>query len=693
MMIRFRLTAVATLAVLLVVVARPLAQTGAADIALRAAIETESVKGNLPSAIDQYQKLIGNADRRIAATALLHLAGCYEKLGHADARQTYTRVVEQFADQPAAAEAARRVAALRMTTTDTLTQQLVVSKSDDRTFGHNVSRDGRFMPFTAFRAVGVLDLATGVDRWIVPAPPSGLPFLPLISPDGKMLVYQMPSRKENRDVVSVGVDGKNPHTLVPWPSGDDFGLLQDWSPDGGQLILVVRKGGGRSDDSTPSSSELRLIDARDGKTLRAFPMPFPPSAARFSPDGRYIAFENGSNGLAVLSVADGTVTKIVDDNASRPFWTPDGARVLFTRLRRFGGDRRSDLWSIRVTNGKPDGAPGFVHRDASINLAAGNGVYFYRTPNSTRDIYVVDVNPATGSRIGAPRQLTSMDDSRAPAWSPDGERLAYYTYAAPDDPQLVVKSVVDGTIQFLTDPLSSTISINPAFAWFPDGRSLLVYLANGSFGRLDISSHQMSELLSGTKVPVDVRGATPYKTSVCLSRDGHSAYFVPRSDTRTRRIAQFSLDTGVTTDVTQFEADGVEGLTISADGRQLGFIAIDGTHRETQSWTLMTVPATGGEPHDVRRFTEVGITDLAFSRDGNRLYYTSKVNRFSGGTITEVGGDIWTIGIDGSNPQPVKLGLRDEYFLRMHPNGRQLVFMEENYRNELWMLRLPTRQK
>ena len=94
------------------------AQDNKAEIALQAAIKTETVDGNLKSAIEQYKKIVAlpGAGRATVATALLRMGQCFEKMGDVElreARKAYEQVVREYADQAATAAAARaKLAAL-----------------------------------------------------------------------------------------------------------------------------------------------------------------------------------------------------------------------------------------------------------------------------------------------------------------------------------------------------------------------------------------------------------------------------------------------------------------------------------------------------------------------------------------------------------------------------------------------------
>src|SRR4030095_1541515 len=78
-----------------------------AEIQFKAAQQREVIEGDLKGAIKEYERLAKGKDRALAAQALLRMAECYQKLGSADARRTYERLVREFADQTQAVAIAR----------------------------------------------------------------------------------------------------------------------------------------------------------------------------------------------------------------------------------------------------------------------------------------------------------------------------------------------------------------------------------------------------------------------------------------------------------------------------------------------------------------------------------------------------------------------------------------------------------
>src|SRR5512135_874303 len=85
-------------------------QAGDPGVRLRAAVQKEEVDGDLQGAIELYGKIVADHgdDRAVAAEALLRLGGCHEKLGQAEARKAYERLVAEYPDQAEKVKAARQ---------------------------------------------------------------------------------------------------------------------------------------------------------------------------------------------------------------------------------------------------------------------------------------------------------------------------------------------------------------------------------------------------------------------------------------------------------------------------------------------------------------------------------------------------------------------------------------------------------
>jgi len=96
-------------AILMLMSGFAIAQDKTAD-RLRQAIVAEEAQQNLDQAVGIYKNILQQFDeeRKTAATALFHLAGCYRKQGKKDeAIAAYRRVLQEFSDQAALADASR----------------------------------------------------------------------------------------------------------------------------------------------------------------------------------------------------------------------------------------------------------------------------------------------------------------------------------------------------------------------------------------------------------------------------------------------------------------------------------------------------------------------------------------------------------------------------------------------------------
>src|SRR4051794_22584180 len=80
-----------------------------AELRYRDALHKQQVEGDLNGAIKLYQSIIASkTDRATKAKALLQLAGCYDTLGQ-KSESLYQQIVHDFADQPAAKQAAEKL--------------------------------------------------------------------------------------------------------------------------------------------------------------------------------------------------------------------------------------------------------------------------------------------------------------------------------------------------------------------------------------------------------------------------------------------------------------------------------------------------------------------------------------------------------------------------------------------------------
>jgi Tol biopolymer transport system component len=191
-----------------------------------------------------------------------------------------------------------------------------------------ISPDGRqlaatvFDPSTRTSDVWIYDLVRGTRTRLTSGPASNAD--PLWSPDGRFVLFDS-DRKHQGDLYrkATGAGGDEPVL-----EGEGQRIPDDWSPDGRSLAVEVRDPRG---SRAVSLSILSLSD--DGKLTKYLQRGTNNGDARFSPDGRWIAYTSDESGRSEVYV--GTFPgpaqrwQISTDGATQPRWRRDSKELYY----------------------------------------------------------------------------------------------------------------------------------------------------------------------------------------------------------------------------------------------------------------------------------------------------------------------------------------------------------------------------
>jgi Tol biopolymer transport system component/predicted Ser/Thr protein kinase len=192
-----------------------------------------------------------------------------------------------------------------------------------------ISPDGRQLattvldPSTRVSDVWLYDLARGVRTRFTSGSKSNAD--PVWSPDGSIIVFDS-NRLHQGDLYRKPTHGAGGEE--PLLEGEGQRIADDWSPDGRFLALELREPKG---DRRVSLSILSL--AGDGKLTTFFRRGINNGDARFSPDGRWLAYTSEESGKNEIYVAPfpgpGGKWQVSAGGGVQPRWRRDGKELFY----------------------------------------------------------------------------------------------------------------------------------------------------------------------------------------------------------------------------------------------------------------------------------------------------------------------------------------------------------------------------
>jgi tricorn protease len=347
---------------------------------------------------------------------------------------------------------------------------------------------------------------------------SGMDLLadPIFSPDGSQIAFSGTYDK-NTDVYVVSATGGQPRRLTYHPDPD---MALGWTPDGKSILFSSRR------YSYSDPDQLFTVPAAGG-----FPTELPlPSGemGAYSPDGSHIAyvpgfqwepFWKGYKGgqhteIWVSRLSDSSTVRIpnLDANENDPMWVGnkiyflsdrDGPATLYAydvntrQVQRVIDNKGFDITSasagpggivysqfgnlhiydtstgstsdvpVTVAGDMPQRRPFFEDVSKDVD---DPGI----SPNGVRAVFAAHGDILTvPAKHGSIQNLTHSPDvmDRDPAWSPDGESIAYFSDRAGEYDLYIAHQ--DGTGPVRRIPLGQNDAFYYELRWSPDGKKLM----------------------------------------------------------------------------------------------------------------------------------------------------------------------------------------------------------------------------
>ncbi len=220
------------------------------------------------------------------------------------------------------------------------------------------------------------------------------------------------------------------------------------------------------------SADIWAIRPSGISLMRYTNSPLPEKEPTFSRDGWKIVFvRDGNIWIMDLGGANAQQLTTAEQDASGPTFMPDGQQIVWVdslhRLRIMNVDGSN----VRTLGTGPAYAPSVSPNGRMIAYAGEDD-------SGGRDVYVMDLYGSNPIRV----TFSPADINNNPAWSPDGNKIAYDSYAGDQfGTQIwIVNNPLDHEPVFTQLTSNSGFNSQPAFS--PDGVEIAyAYFGAGKF--------------------------------------------------------------------------------------------------------------------------------------------------------------------------------------------------------------------
>ncbi len=350
---------------------------------------------------------------------------------------------------------------------------------------------------------------------------------PQISPDGAWVAYVVKSNdlEEDRatsDLWMASWDGSR--TLQLTHTAEVSESQPRWSPDNRFLGFVAARGDEGAKD------QVWLLDRAGGEARQLTALPGGVGDFAWSPDGKRLAL-----------IATDPDPEEPDPDAGEKERKRTRAPIVIDRYQ-FKQDRsgylrhlRDHLYLVDAETGKVELlTPGDYDEFAPAWSPDGSRIAFVSKRdgdpdrNENSDIFVIEARPGA-----SPRQLTHFEsadaaaDWGAPAWSPDGSAIAYLQggprkYRDYDPPTLAIIQAAGGEPRLLAAGLDRFAT---EVRWSADGEGLLFLLEDDrsqQLARVPTAGSPV-ERLTATEAVVRAYATVAERTTLLLTKPDHPA--------------------------------------------------------------------------------------------------------------------------------------------------------------------------
>lgn len=543
-------------------------------------------------------------------------------------------------------------------------------------YAWSISPDARLASYPEWDTgdLGVRDLLTNSTRRVTNkgawADSGDFAEVSAFSRDGRRIAYAwFAEREDGYQLRVINTDGSRERLLFTNGSNVRYITPDDWSPDNKLILATIWR--------ADRTNEIALVSAESGRLRVLKTLNWAASTnLSFAPDGRSIAYDFPSEQRSVqrdlyILATDGSremrvVTGPADDRLLG--WQPDGSGILFYSDRA----GTPGIWRLPMRGPQPAGDPTLVRADVWRLHAlgfAGDRSYHGVTVRS-QEIHRATIDVAAGRVLAAPTPVDVHGGGFDADWSPDGRWLVHLRREPPERrPQITIRSVSGDDVRDVPHRFEAVGFVR----WGRDANSLLVW---GAESRQRHALHLLNLRDATSKSLGGMRSGN----NVDWAPDGRTLYARAYTDAVKSAVFAHDVDSGKTRELFALPSSG--GLAVSPDGDSLAYSVFD---RVSKTHRVLIRAIRGGAAREVFRaegplgFAESGSLD--WTPDGRYI------------VVAELGTSdrparLWSVPLDGGAPRVI-LHFQGLANVRLHPDGRRILFRGGNPLGEVWVLERP----
>ena len=385
-----------------------------------------------------------------------------------------------------------------------------------------------------------------------------------------------------------------------------------------------------------------------------------------SPDGKYVVHglrDGAQQSLWVRQTATQSVVQLVPPAPVTYVgltFSPDGNFIFYNVASRDFPQRA--LFRVPTLGGTPVQVVENLRGGAIAVSPDGRQIAFIRNvPGLESALMIANTDGSGAQRLAAHKNPPEELD--APAWSPDGTRIAYAVldYRS-NDTAIVEAEVSSGTIRSVSARRWFRII---KLAWLSDGRSVLALAADGE----SFVNYQVWRLSYPAGETERLTNDLNNYASMSLAADANTLALV-QSDTQANIWVAPATDPGRLRAVTSGAGKSDVASSWTPDGRIVYYSTASGTY------DIWITGLDGGPPQRLTGNARINQGPVV-SPDGRSIVFLSDRTGAP---------HLWRMNLDGSDQRQLTNGASGEQNPQFSPDGRWLVYRTAFGRASVWKM-------